>query len=173
MDNGNVTSLQKCHILKIWHIARKVMACISLDYMLCIKFGWNWTKICGRSSHLKILTSEILQSAPNGLKLNSKNQTWNVPHICSIYRRQSPILCSFGSMIIRFQEIAHFRIFPLIPMLKFQSATKILIFGRSPKHLLFYPLLWLPYLSYKVWLRSNQHCRRSSVLKFPAQYGPV
>ncbi len=33
----------------------------------------------------------------------------------------------FGSTISRFQNIAHFRIFPLTPMLTFQSATKFLI----------------------------------------------
>ncbi len=41
----------------------------------------------------------------------------------------------FRSMISRFQGIAHFRIFPLTPMFKFQSATKFVCFGRWPKHL--------------------------------------
>ena len=34
-----------------------------------------------------------------------------------------PNLHPFHSMISRIQDIAHFRIFPLTPMLKFQSAT--------------------------------------------------
>ncbi len=37
-----------------------------------------------------------------------------------------PSFHTFCSIIIHFQDIAHFRIFPLTPMLKFQSATKFL-----------------------------------------------
>ncbi len=37
--------------------------------------------------------------------------------------------------ISRFQDITYFRIFALTPMLKFQIATKVLIFGRSPKEI--------------------------------------
>ena len=38
--------------------------------------------------------------------------------------------CPFCSTISRFQDIAHFRIFQLNPMLKYQSATKFLIFEK-------------------------------------------
>ncbi len=59
---------------------------------------------------------------------------------------------------------------PLTPMLKFQSATKIMADRQNIYNFTF------PYdcLSYtQVWLRSDQNCWRSSVLKFSAPYGPV
>ncbi len=46
-----------------------------------------------------------------------------------------PKFRSFRSTVSRFQDMTHFRTFPLTPMLKYQSATKVLIFGRSTKGL--------------------------------------
>ncbi len=79
MDNGKVaevTSLQSVgyRYLKCGGSPEKVMACISAGYMLslkfhCLKLKENW----GSNIHdikislLKILTSGILQSAPNDL----------------------------------------------------------------------------------------------------------
>ena len=48
MDNDNVVeviSLQNATYLKFGRSPEKVMACISLGYMLSLKFGWNWMKI--------------------------------------------------------------------------------------------------------------------------------
>ncbi len=39
-------------------------------------------------------------------------------------RVRVPNFRPFRSTINRFQDVVHFRIFPLTPMLKFQSATK-------------------------------------------------
>ncbi len=39
----------------------------------------------------------------------------------------------FRSTISRFQDIAHFRIFPLTPMLKFQSVTIFFYFWQMAK----------------------------------------
>ena len=38
---------------------------------------------------LKILTSEILQNAPNDPKPNSMNQVSNVPYLCALYHPES------------------------------------------------------------------------------------
>ncbi len=83
MDNSNVaevTSLQSgsgsAIYLKFGRSPEKVTACISP--LSLHAFSEVWLKLdenCGSSSLLKMLTSEILQSAPNGPKLNSKNLT--------------------------------------------------------------------------------------------------
>ena len=81
---------------------------------------------------MKIVKLEILQSA-----LITLNQTQGIDHQkyptyvhCSSL---SPKFSSIRSAISRFQDIAHFRIIPLTPMLKFQSATKFLIFWHIAK----------------------------------------
>ncbi len=61
---------------------------------LTIKVGWlNLNEICHSSGLLKILTSEILQSTPNGPKLNSKNKTWKHPTY-AVHITVSPIFSS-------------------------------------------------------------------------------
>ncbi len=70
----------------------------------------------GSNSLLTILTSEILQSAPNDAQWNSKNPSWKAPYVC---RPASP---KFSSILLYDQDISHF-IFPLTP-----SATKISLF---------------------------------------------
>ena len=123
----------------------------------------------------------------NDLKLNSKNsknsKTRKVLYITQYIGQQVPNFHPFRSTISHFQDIAHFGIFPLTPMLKFQSATDFLIFGRSPKHITLHSFIALFIIYYifiiycliyhKVWLRSDKNCRRSSILKYPAPYGPV
>ncbi len=50
MDNGKVaevTSLQSAMYPKCGRSPEKVMACISVGYMLSLKFAWNWMKIVG------------------------------------------------------------------------------------------------------------------------------
>ncbi len=95
-----------------------------------LKSGENWE----RSRILKVIKLEILQSAPNdpkptqGIGIKSTLHTWTVvPRV--------PNFRLFRSMISHFQHIAHFTICPLTPMLKFQSPTTFLIFGRLPNHL--------------------------------------
>ncbi len=48
--------------------------------------------------------------------------------MCTVVPRV-PNFRPFRSTISRFQDIPHFRIFPLTPMLKVQSAIKFLNFG--------------------------------------------
>ena len=61
----------------------------------------------GEAVGLKILRSEILQSAPNDHKANSRNQTGQVPYICS---SKEP-----GSIFIRFAlQSAVVQIFPTL-----------------------------------------------------------
>ena len=79
-------------------------------------------------------------------------------------------LCPFRSTISRFQDVAHFRRFPLIPMLKFQSAAKFLIFGKSPIYTHNFAFGYDCLIYHKVWLRLDKSRRRSSVLKLP---GPI
>ena len=103
------------------------------------EFSWDqhaynkiWFKLIenwGSSSLLKILTSEILQSAPNDPKPNSRNQASKVPYMGTVVPRVINFR-PFCSTISPFQDIPHFRIFPLTPMLKFQSGIKFLNFGR-------------------------------------------
>ncbi len=72
---AEVTSLQSAIYLKFGRSPEKVMACISPGLHA---FSKGWLKLnenCGTSSLLKMLTSGILQSAPNDLKLNKKNRT--------------------------------------------------------------------------------------------------
>ncbi len=74
------------------------------------------------SRELKIVKLEIMQSQPNDPKPNSRNRPSKVPYMV----RCSPQVANFHpfhSTISLFQDIAHYRIFPLTPMLKFQSAT--------------------------------------------------
>ncbi len=61
--------------------------------------------------------------------------------MCTVVPRV-PNFRPFRSMINHFQDIAHFRIFPLTPMLKFHSAIQFLNFGRSPIYpITFYSLV--------------------------------
>ncbi len=78
-------------------------------------------------------------------------------------RVRVPNFRPFRSTINRFQDVVHFRIFPLTPMLKFQSATIFfLIFAdRQNIHNFTFPYDSLIY--HKVRLDKNY---RSSYLKF-------
>ncbi len=61
----------------------------------------NW----GSSNLLKILTSEILQSAPNDSKLNSNDLTQKVPYIWSSQDCESQIFISFALWSAVFQYL--------------------------------------------------------------------
>ena len=82
---------------------------------------------------MKIVKLEI---APNDPKPNKESGIKSTLHIYVGYTvlLQVQNFRLFRSTISRFQDIAHVRIFPLTPMLKVQSATKFLIFGRLSKH---------------------------------------
>ncbi len=80
----------------------------------------------------------------------------------------------FCSTIIHFQDIPHFTIFSLTPMLNFRSATFVFIFGRQitkENDNFMFPYDSLIY--HKVWLRLDKPCRRRCILKSPAPYGSV
>ena len=59
------------------------MGCISPDYYSLRKVWLSLDENFGNSSLLKILTSEILQSASNDPEMNSNALTWKVAHISS------------------------------------------------------------------------------------------
>ena len=92
MDNGNAAEVTYIifkvpYIFKIWQIARQSNSLYSPQLNAFCKFWLNWMKNVGavfHSSLLKILTSEILQSAPNDAELNSKNWT------CKVRRTPAP-----------------------------------------------------------------------------------
>ena len=71
----------------------------------------------------------------------------------------------FRSLISRLQNVTHFTMFPLMPLLNFQCVTKLQgnslysLHGKQCPH--------------KVWMRSDENFSRNSVLKFPAPYRPV
>ncbi len=69
----------------------------------------------------------------------------------------------FRSTIIHFQDIAQFRIFQLTPMLKFATDRKN-IYNFTFTMTSFYTIKLA---------RSDQNCRRCSVLKFPALWKNV
>ncbi len=121
---------------------------------VCLKSDENWA-----SRLLRIVTLEILQSTPNDPKPNSRNRaSKSTLHMCTVVPRV-PNFCSFCSMISRFQDIAHFGIFPLTPMLKIQSAIYIFLIlaGRQSICNFIFPYNCLIY--HKVWLRSDKNCR--------------
>ena len=154
MDNCNVCSWgnfsSKCHILKIWQIARNV-TCIGLYFPGLHAFSKLWLKLnenCGSNSLLKILTYD-------GSEYFAKCTEWPQTELkesdtkCTLHMQytgpQVPNFCPFRSTISCFQDIAHFRISnwpgfpsPYGPVLtkidiKWQSDIKFLKFGRSPK----------------------------------------
>ncbi len=81
-----------------------------------------------------------------------------------------PSFRPFRSTISRFQDITHFRIFPIDSQVKISKCHKILSFlsDRQNVHKCVFPYDCLIY--HKV-LWSDKICRRSSVLKFSAPYG--
>ena len=109
----------------LWHITKKywVIACIPSNYhtfhKVLLKLDENW----GQQQPFENLNIKILQSAPNDPKLNLKNRTRKVHYICTSYNRGVGLKVSFISLCDQhFQDIADFTVFPLTPMLKFQSA---------------------------------------------------
>ena len=124
---------------------------------------------CWRSSVSEIVESEILQSALNDPKLNSKNLTLKVSYICALWYPECPKFCPFRSAISRFQDIPHLD-FPIDPHVKISKCHKFLADHQNIYNVI------SPYdclIYHKAWLRSDKNCRRSSVLKCPAPYGPV
>ena len=97
--------------------------------MLSMKFGWRWMKTVRAVAFWKSYHRKF--SDP---KLNLKNRTWKVPYICST-NTASPKVSSFSLYDHPFQDIVHATISPLTPMLKFQSATKVLKLPRKCKSL--------------------------------------
>ncbi len=92
---------------------------------------------------MKILTSEILQSAPTERPQTRRMESGikSTLHLCTEVHRV-PNFRPFCSTISRFQDIAHFRIFSLTPMLKFQTVIFFFNFGISPIYTIsFYSLM--------------------------------
>ena len=74
-------------------------------------------------------------------------------------------------MISRFQDIAHLG-FPIDFQVKISKCHKIFNFWQIAKTFITtFHYNCLTY--YKVWLRSDQNCKRSNILKFRAPYSPV
>ncbi len=77
---------------------------------------------------------------------------------------RAPNFLPVRSVVSRFEDIAHVRIFPLTPMLKKLAECQ----GKE------YPVLHHDsQYPHKVWLRLEENSMRSSLLKFPTAYGPV
>ena len=91
----------------------------STTNILTIKFGWYWMKTGGSSSLLYIRNFAKCTKWPQ-TKLKESSIIGALP-MCTVVPRV-PNFHPFRSTISCFQDIAHFRIFPLTPMLKFQSA---------------------------------------------------
>ncbi len=133
--------------------------------MLSIKFGWNieidqkW----GSSSLLKILKSQILLSASNDPKLNSKWPDTKGPYICSSLRTANT---KFSSILLR----KYCYNFPIDSYVKFQSAKTLFLAARRKMYNFIFPYVCIIY--HKLWLRSYKNCR-SSVLKSQIPLGPV
>ena len=71
-----------------------------------------------------------------------------------------------------FSRYSTFQVFPLTPMLKLQSAIKILIWQiANIYHNVLFPHEYL--ICHKVWCRLDENRRRSSVLKLLLPQGPI
>ncbi len=123
------------YTFKIRQIARKSKACIPPDYHAFHKFWLKLDESRGSSGFLKILTSEILQSAPNAQTELRWPDSKNMRYIWTFLELRVPNFHPFRSTANTFQDIAHFMIFPLNSILKFQSATYFLKLGWLPKRL--------------------------------------
>ena len=112
---------------------------------------------CWRSRPLKILRSENLQSASDDPKLNSKTRICKVPYMQFLGQRV-PNFHPLHSTISCFQNIAHFAIFLLTPMLKFQNATNKSFFSIwqiAETSISLYSTMIAKVLIHKVWVRTK------------------
>ena len=91
----------------------------------------NWE----RSRVLKIVKLEILQSAPNDPKPNSRNWTSKVPYPCALWYPESQIFVRFALQLAVF-EIIHIVDLPIDSHVKFQSATKYSKPGQLPRRVI-------------------------------------
>ena len=118
--------------IKFRQIAPKVIACIPpwLPY-----FPVFWLKLdenSGSSSLFKILTLEILQSAPNDPKLNSKNRDMKSMLYMHFLGLRGPNFHPFYSMIMPLSRNCTFCYFPIDSHINISKCHKLL------------KLVWLP-----------------------------
>ncbi len=94
-----------------------------------------------------------------------------IPDICSSWDRHSQISICFLLQSAVFKILHILGIFPLTPMLKFQTSTKFLKLRWLSRKViaLFYHG---SQCHHKVWLKLEENCRRTSFLKFPTSYDP-
>ncbi len=115
-----------------------------------------------------------LQSAPNDSKLK-KSGVKSSLHMCTVVPRVS----KFSSVLFYnqpFSKILHILRFPIDSHVNISKCHIFKNFWQMPKTFitLYFPYCMPACLIYtKVWLRSDQNCRSSSILKFPAPYSPV
>ncbi len=127
MDNANVaevTSLQSAiyYYLKFDRSPEKNIGLYSLGLHAFSKVWLKLNENYGSSNHLKILISDILQSARNDPKMNSRritNEKYPTYHDMRYTALGVPNFLPFHCTISHFQDMAHIRIFTLTPMLKF------------------------------------------------------
>ncbi len=105
--------------------------------ILCMKFGWNLMKnlegeVVRKSWNRTFCTSKVHRMTPNQTQ-GIRHQKYPRPVHCST---PSPKFSSVSLYDQPFSRYCTFTICPLTSMLKFQSATKFLIFRKLPKHLL-------------------------------------
>ena len=112
-----------------------------------------------------------MQTAPHDLKTELKESDMKSTLHTTVRGPQVPNFHPFRSTISRFQDIAHLRI-PIDSHVKISKYHKFKFLADQQNIYNFtFPYDYLIYD--KVWLRSDKNCRRSSVLKRPAPYGPV
>ena len=95
---------------------------------------------------MKIVKLETLQSAPNDRKQNSMGHQKYPIHVHIHCSTPSPYFLAFRSTISRFQDIAHFTIFPLTSMFNFKVPQIFTFLGRWPKKGIAYIPSWSTYL---------------------------
>ncbi len=143
----------------------------------------NWTKKksdmkstlsdenCWRSSLSKIIESENFAKCTEWPQTKLKESGIKSSlHVCTVVPRV-PNFRPFRSTISHFQDLTYFRIFPLTPMLKFHFYF-FLFFWQIAKT--FTPQLFISYnylIYHKVWSKSDENGKRSSVLTFLLECG--
>ncbi len=155
---GNLFS--KYHILlKFGRSPKKRI--FSPDYQAFNKAWLISDKNWGSSSLLKILTSEILQSAPNDPKLNSNDLTRKVLYIRSSWDHESQIFSRFALRSAIYFRSCSFHDFPIDSHVKISKCHNFFFkFGRLPRK------VKQPVFSHgsqcppKVWVTLDENCRK-------------
>ncbi len=146
----------------------------SLYSLLIVIFSFKiWVKLdenCGWTGLLKILALDIfqgVQSAPNDPKLSSRNQTWKAPYIHIYYDRETQIFIHFALQTAVFKRFNILWLSHWLPCRNSIVPQFFLKLGLIAKNVIAC-IANGGYCLYVVCPKSDEHCRGSGVLKFPA-----